>query len=167
MKLWLGFGMRWGGAVWLLVGLLAALSEREAGAITAVAGVSASVGPSCTITTTPVAFGAYTGTQIDSVGSVTAYCVNGTNWTIGLGPGTGQGATTYNRSMTAGPYRLSYSLYSDAARTKIWGNNAGIDTVSGVGDGTPQIISVYGRVPAGNVPGVGIYADTVVASITF
>jgi len=159
--------MRSIGAVWPLVGLLAAFSAREAIAITAVAGVSARVGPSCTIATTPVAFGAYTGAQIDSVGSVTAYCVNGTNWTIGLGPGTGQGATTYNRSMTAGPYHLSYSLYSDAARTKVWGNNPGIDTVSGVGDGTPQSVNVYGRVPAGNLPGVGIYADTVVASITF
>jgi spore coat protein U-like protein len=98
---------------------------------------------------------------------VTAYCVNGTNWTIALGAGTGSGATPYNRSMTAGPYHLAYALYSDAARTKIWGNTAGTDTVSGVGDGTPQIVSVYGRVPAGALPGVGIYADTVVASITF
>lgn len=159
--------MRSTGPVWLFLGLIAALASRPAGATTAVAGVSASVGPSCSITTTPVSFGPFTGTQIDSVGSVTAYCVNGTNWTIGLGAGTGPGATPYNRSMTAGPYHLAYALYSDAARTRIWGNTAGTDTVSGVGDGTPQVISVYGRVPAGTLPGVGNYADTVVASITF
>jgi len=159
--------MRLTGPVWMFGALIASLASRPALATSAAAGVSASVGPSCSITTTPVAFGPYTGTQIDTAGSVTAYCVNGTNWTIALGPGTGPGATPYNRSMTAGPYHLAYALYSDAARTKIWGNTAGTDTVSGVGDGTPQIVSVYGRVPAGALPGVGIYADTVVASITF
>jgi spore coat protein U-like protein len=159
--------MRSTGAIWLFMGLAAGLAARPAAATTGVAGVSAIVGPSCTISTTPVAFGPYTGTQIDSAGSVTAYCVNGTNWTIALGAGTGPGATPYNRSMTAGPYHLGYALFSDAARTKVWGNSAGTDTVSGVGDGTPQIISVYGRVPAGTLPGVGDYADTVIASITF
>jgi spore coat protein U-like protein len=114
-----------------------------------------------------VSFGPYTGAQIDTAGSVTAYCVNGTNWTIALGAGTGPGATPYNRSMTAGSYHLGYALYSDAARTRIWGNTVGTDTVSGIGDGTPQVISVYGRIPAGPLPGVGNYADTVIASISF
>lgn len=140
-------------------------SAASAGTATANLGVSASVAATCTISASPVAFGAYSGSQLDATGSVTANCVTGTAWTIGLGAGNGTGATDSNRKMTSGGNTLSYALYSDSGRTTNWGNSTG--TISGTGTGGSQNNTVYGRIVAGTVPAAGTYTDTVVATINF
>lgn len=142
-------------------------SAASAGSATANLGVTANIVATCSITTSPVAFGAYSGAQIDATGTVTANCLNGTPWTIALGTGTGSGATTSTRKMTSGANTLGYALYSDSARTSNWGNSAGIDTLAGTGTGSSQSQTVYGRIPAGTVPAAGTYTDTVVATINF
>jgi spore coat protein U-like protein len=130
-------------------------------------GVSASVAATCAITTSAVAFGAYSGTQIDATGTVTANCVIGTPWTIGLGAGAGSGATVSNRKMTSGANTLPYALYSDAGHSQNWGNTIGTDTLAGTGTGGTDGHTVYGRLPTGSVPAAGSYTDTVVATINF
>jgi len=142
-------------------------SAASAGSATANLGISASVAATCTISTSAVAFGAYSGAQVDASGTVTANCVIGTPWTIGLGTGTGTGATTSNRKMTSGANTLSYALFSDSTRTTNWGNAIGTDTVAGTGTGASQNQTVYGRIAAGTVPAAGSYSDTVVATINF
>jgi spore coat protein U-like protein len=140
-------------------------TAASAGTATANLGVSASVAATCTISATPVAFGAYSGSQLDATGSVTANCVTGTAWTIGLGAGNGSGATDSSRKMTSGANTLGYALYSDAGRTTNWGNSTG--TISGTGTGGSQNNTVYGRIPSGTPPAAGSYTDTIVATINF
>lgn len=142
-------------------------SAASAGSANATLGVSASVSATCTISTSAVAFGAYSGTQVDATGTVTANCVTGTAWTIGLGTGAGSGATTSNRKMSSGTNTLGYTLYSDSGRTTNWGNAIGVDTVAGTGTGASQNQTVYGRIAQGTAPAAGSYADTVVATINF
>ena len=154
----------------IAVGLCAAAgiaSTASAGSATANLGVSASIAATCTISTSAVAFGAYSGTQVDATGTVTANCINGTPWTIGLGTGTGSGATTSNRKMTSGANTLGYGLFSDSTHSTNWGNSVGVDTVAGTGSGSSQNQTVYGSIPTGTIPAAGSYADTVVATINF
>ena len=69
--------------------------------------------------------------------------------------------------MAAGSGRLGYFLYQDTGRTTVWGNTAATGiTQAGTGLlGTA--INVYGSIPINqNVP-VGIYLDTVVATVSF
>jgi len=142
-------------------------SAASAGSATANLGVSASIAATCTISTSAVAFGVYSGSLVDATGTVTANCINGTAWTIGLGTGTGSGATTSNRKMTSGANTLGYALYSDAGRTQNWGNTIGADTLAGIGTGASDSHIVYGRIAAGTVPAPGNYSDTVLATINF
>ncbi|MBW8744377.1 MAG: spore coat U domain-containing protein [Sphingomonas sp.] len=152
------------------VGLCAAAgiaSAASAGSATANLDISASVVAACTIDTTPVVFGTYSGAQVDATGTVTANCVLGTAWTIGLGAGSGTGATTSTRKMTSGANTLAYSLYTDATHSTNWGNSGPSDMVAGTGTGSSQAQTVYGRIAQGTIAPPGNYADTVVATINF
>jgi spore coat protein U-like protein len=127
----------------------------------------------CTISTAPVSFGSYdvlSATPRDSTGSVTFRCSLPVAVTIDLGPG--QNASTFfPRYMTKGsPPLLGYNLFTDAARSTIWGDgSAGTSRYSN--NSPPALtnvtLTVYGRIPAGNDVTAGSYADTVVATITF
>lgn len=142
--------------------------------------VSASVTATCTIATAPVAFGEYdptSETDLDSSGSVTVLCTNGTPGYITLGEGSNpDGASTADlplRQMAggaAGAGRLAYQLYSEATYTDVWGNTS-TTGVEHEGDGAEETLTVYGRIPAEqNViagSGATAYADTVVATVTF
>lgn len=104
----------------------------------------------------------------DAGSAVTVQCTNTTPYNIGLNSGIGTGATVGNRIMTGpGNATIGYSLYKTAARTTVWGNTVGTDTVSGVGNGLAQAYPVYGRVPAQATPAAGTYTDTVTATITY
>ncbi|WP_409528142.1 spore coat protein U domain-containing protein [Rhizobium sp.] len=39
--------------------------------------------------------------------------------------------------------------------------------VTGTGTGSPQTLTVYGRVPAQNTPAPGTYSDTVVVTVSY
>jgi spore coat protein U-like protein len=134
--------------------------------------VTATVTSNCTVSTTPVAFGSIdviAGTNADATGGVTVTCTNGTGWSAAAGVGGGAGATFASRKMTAGANLLNYTLYTDAARTSVWGDGSGTTaTVSNTGSGAAQAFTVYGRVPLGQttVPAGG-YSDTVAVTITY
>lgn len=142
--------------------------------------VSASVTATCTIATTPVAFGVYDPTSVtdhDGTGTVTVLCTNGTPGYVTLGEGaTPDGASTPAvpvRQMVggaAGAGLLTYHLYSEATRTDVWGNT-GTTGLNHVGDGTATALTVYGTIPAQQnvIAGSGgtAYADTVVATVEF
>ena len=131
--------------------------------------VSAAVGAACSLSATDLAFGNYSGSPIDATSTISVNCTNATPYNVGLDTGIAPGATVTNRSMTGpGPAQLNYKLLSDAARTVNWGNTVGIDTVSGTGTGTPQLLTVYGQLPA-NETGLqpGTYSDMITATITF
>jgi spore coat protein U-like protein len=72
--------------------------------------------------------------------------------------------------MANGANLLSYGLYTDGARTSLWGD--GIDassaTISGTGSGAAQENIIYGRVASGqtSLP-AGSYDDTVAVTVTY
>jgi spore coat protein U-like protein len=157
----------------LVLALGAAFGAASAAAANATANldVSASVANLCTVTTSPVAFGAYvpSGGNVDQTGAINVSCTGGTPYGITLGAGLGSLATVTTRKMTsttpAGT--LNYALYSDSAG----GTNWGATPVSGTGAGlaTPVVHTVFGRIPGGQTTVVASpsYLDTVVVSVAY
>jgi len=130
--------------------------------------LTATVQAKCAVSANSLAFGNYTGAQLDSTTTITATCTNTTPYNVGLNAGTATGATVTTRKMT-GPSGalLNYSLFRDSGRTLNWGNTIGTDTVSGTGNGTAQSITVYGRIPAAQRPTPGSYNDTITVTLTY
>ncbi|MES2959430.1 MAG: spore coat U domain-containing protein [Pseudomonadota bacterium] len=130
--------------------------------------VTASVVATCSVSATDVAFGTYTGAQLDGSGSISVTCTNLLPYTVELNAGIGAGSTVASRLMT-GPssQTISYSLYQNAGRTTLWGTTAATQSVAGTGIGTAQALTVYGRAPAAQTPGVGSYSDTITVTVTY
>jgi spore coat protein U-like protein len=137
--------------------------------------VTATVVANCLISTTAVTFGNYdpisanASANVDAQGTVSTTCTAGSSPTItlaqGANPAGGSTAAAPLRQMANGSSRLSYYLYSDAARTAVWGDT-GVATP--VQDGaTPKTNTVYGRIPFGQITPVGDYTDIVTATVTF
>jgi spore coat protein U-like protein len=161
----------------LLVGLGAAavaaglpLSQAAAATATTTFAVTAVVVTTCSITATPMTFGDYSGVQLDGTATLNTTCSTGTPYSIGLNAGTAPTATVTTRQMTptAGTELLNYALSQDAGHTINWGNTPGTDTPAPVtGNGTPQAVTVFGRIPAGQFIQAGEYSDTITVTLTF
>lgn len=121
----------------------------------------------CSISSTgALAFGAYdpfATTPLDSTSQVVYRCTPAPRIRISLDAG-GSGSFAA-RELRRGADVLRYNLYLDAARTVVWGDGTGGSatgpqvTVRGAG-GTVTAY-VFGRIPAGQDPVPGTYADTV------
>ena len=108
------------------------------------------------------------GSDIDATSDVIVQCTASTPFSLGLSAGAGSGATVANRLMTSpAGATISYSLYTTAAHSTVWGNTVGTDRQTGTGTGAPQTFTVYGRVPAQTTPAVGVYTDTVTATLNY
>ena len=130
--------------------------------------VSTSVASTCTISTTPLSFGSYTGVLSQAMASGTITCTNTTPYNVGLSAGLSTGATVTSRKMTGpGGALLAYSLFSDAGHTINWGVTVGTDTVHMVGNGLGQPVTVYGQIPAGQYFAPGLYSDTITVTVTY
>lgn len=153
------------------------VAAAHAGSANADLSVSASVSANCTISTAPIAFGAYdpvsanASTPLDASGSVSVTCTNGAAATIILGQGSAPDAGSSDdaplRRMQDGQgNHLAYKLFSDAAMSATWGNS-GPSGVAHTGTGMEAQLTVFARVEGGqNVP-AGAYNDTVVATVMF
>lgn len=107
-------------------------------------------------------------TAITSTSTIGVQCTNTTPYNIGLNAGAGTGATVATRRMTSGSgATVVYELFRDPARSQIWGNTAGTDTLAGIGNGAVQSLTVYGRVPPQTTPAAGSYTDTVQVTVTY
>jgi spore coat protein U-like protein len=110
--------------------------------------VTAVVAKNCLVTASNLNFGNYTGTaEVDVDSAVAVRCTLGTPFTVRLSAGTGNYAT---RLMLSGVNSLQYNLYTDGARTNVFGDTtAGTFQVADVGDGladTAEIsVPVHGR----------------------
>lgn len=66
---------------------------------------------------------------------------------------------------------MSYDLYRDAGRSQVFGQTAGVDTLSVSVSGIPNNgsktvpINLWGRIPALQAVGVGSYTDSVVITV--
>jgi spore coat protein U-like protein len=135
--------------------------------------VTATVAPTCKLTAGPtLAFGTLNPLANNDVqGNIAWVCTNGFNTLIKLGGG-GSGSISA-RTMKAGALVLPYQLYTDAARTTVFGDGTagGGSTVpvSGAGYASSANVTVYGRVAqaAAGAASVGSYSDTVLVTVVF
>lgn len=137
----------------------------------------------CTVTAVGVNFGVYDPyltAPDDSVGEIAVTCthVSGpaidVRYTVTLS--TGGGGSFAPRRLRAGTALLGYNLWSDPARSSIWGNgSSGTVIVSGllkvgpgVGNGVRTAVHpIYGRIPALQDAAEGDYLDSIVATLTY
>lgn len=133
----------------------------------------------CDTSASGVAFGTYppfSASPTDSTGTVTVTCTPTVlgllvSYTIALS--TGNSGNYAARSMSSGASTLNYQLYTDAARSTVWGDgSAGTATIS---DGytidllapVTRNYTVYGRIPALQPANPGAYSDTIVVTVTY
>ena len=153
----------------LIAVAVAVLSAAQARAATSTAAfaVSVTVQASCQITATALGFSTYVGALDEASSTLTLTCTDTTSYSVGLSAGSTPGAAVGTRQMVNGTARLAYGLFSDAGRSINWGNTPGTDAVAGTGNGSAQVLTVYGRVAAGQLVKPGTYSDTVIATVTY
>lgn len=157
---------------------LGSTALAQAGTATANLTVQITITASCTINAATLDFGSNPGTtlvaaNVDASTTVSVTCTNGSPYSIGMDNGTN--ASGSQRRMRSGSNFLNYNLYVDAARTNAWTTAASASTCTtanscalGTGNGSPQSVSIYGRVPSiGTAPPTGTYTDTVTMTITY
>jgi len=157
----------------LAMGMIGLGQASYAATATGTMTVTATVSSTCVVGASSLAFSSATSAAIaagnvDATGTVTVNCTTGSPYTISLDAGTGTGATVATRKMSSGAQLLSYSVYTTAARTTVWGDGtASSGTVTGTGSGTSQSISAYGRIFAGQVVTAATYSDTINVTVTY
>jgi spore coat protein U-like protein len=108
--------------------------------------------------------------NIDQTTTLTVTCTNGAPYNVGLDAGSVSGSTVAARllqSPATGTPTVGFQLYRDSARSLVWGQTVGTDTLGGTGTGAAQTLTVYGRVAPQNTPAAGTYSSTVTTTITF
>jgi spore coat protein U-like protein len=135
---------------------------------------NASVAAQCNVSAANLSFGTVNpvSSQVDATTALTVNCTKNSAYTVGLDAGTTTGATIAQRKMANGADIMNYNLYTDAARTTIWGNSAVAPlwvAGSGAGLGIAQTLTVYGRVASGQTNlAVGNYQEnTITVTVTY
>lgn len=122
----------------------------------------------CEIDVLPLHFGAINplhANASDSATSLTVTCETSTSYTVALGEGS---ASFADRRMQSAAHTLAYNLYTDASRNVVWGDGtAGTLTVAGSDDGSTATHTIYARVPAQPQAAPGVYADSIVVTVSF
>jgi len=154
-----------------LAGIGATCSALAATAVTGLA-VTATVLTTCVAAATPVVFGNYALTALDTTGLITVTCSPDVlTYTVALDAGTGTLATTSARKLSFGLNTLNYALYLDGNRTLHWGNTQNTDTAAAGAAtttvGTVKTFTVYGRLHANQTTAAGVYSDTVQVTVTY
>ncbi|MGX6960635.1 MAG: spore coat U domain-containing protein [Rickettsia endosymbiont of Pentastiridius leporinus] len=158
-------------AIICLIMLVAGFTKTFASPATATFTVNATILSLCVITNAQnLNFGNYLSTA-DSLAqsNITLTCTPGSSYKVGLNAGATAGATVLTRQMkgVGTPTNLlSYSLYKDAARLNNWGN-VNPDWQTGTAGLTPVVLTVYGKIPAGQNSAVDTYLDTITITLTF
>lgn len=101
----------------------------------------------------------------DQSGSMTLQCPPGTSWQVDMGQGN-HFQTTRRMSNGASGF-VSYVLYQDPSRTRLWGSTTGGSTASGTASSASEQIPIYGRIPLQGGVSTGDYSDTVVVTVTY
>ena len=131
---------------------------------------------SCSISLTPLAFGIYnplTASPLDTVGTISIACSSpdpaASTFTVSLSGGNSGDVNA--RRMMSGSHPLYYNIYTNAARTTIWGSDSG-GGASVTASFPPTVRSerkfnMYGRIPAQQNAWVGTYIDIVTVTVAY
>lgn len=106
-------------------------------------------------------------TEVDGNGSgnISVRCSPGSDATLTIVGGLNDGAIAGgNRALSNGSLYVPYDIYSDAGLTNVLTNSA---TIPVTGDGTAQVVHIYGE--ALGAPGLtpGTYTDTISVTLDF
>ncbi|QSB45073.1 SCPU domain-containing protein [Altererythrobacter sp. FM1] len=128
--------------------------------------VSLNVSSACSVTAEPLSFGSVTALDaaIDASSPTTVKCTPNANYTVNVGYGSNAGAGTVRKLKSSAGDEVSYALYTDATRTTEWTPTSGR---TGVGNGSDQSMTIYGRVPSQAAVPAGNYTDSVVVTVTY
>lgn len=139
----------------------------------------------CTVSATPHAFGSYSplsASPVDSTATISVTCVGITilflvtldvDYTINLSKG---GAGSYSpRYMSLLTNHLTYNLYTDSARSIVWGDGTGgTSTKTGSIHGTGLLFTsvtdnhtIYGRIPGSQNISAGAYTDIITVTVNY
>jgi spore coat protein U-like protein len=125
----------------------------------------------CTLSATAVAFGTYDVFQVgptDSTGTITYRCGNNDhNIRIEISSGTSGSFT--NRTLKRATESLLYNLFYGGF-TQVWGDGTGGTTTffeNNPPNNKDVVLTVYGRITAGQDVSVGSYTDTVVVTLEY
>lgn len=156
-------------AVALVAISLVANTALAQSTVTANMPVTITIENACEISTAPTTldFGTHgvLSANVDSTSEIGVTCTTGAVYDIGLDGG---GSGDINaRVMTLGTEDVGYQLYQEAARTTVWGETVGTDTLASTGTGIEQQFTVFGRVPPQATPPAGTYTDTVLVTVTY
>jgi len=127
----------------------------------------------CIISATSVNFGSYDVFSLPSVpndsgvGSVSVGCASGGGKIFPVTLSPGQSGSYAARTMNNGLSLLTYNLYTDSARTIVWGDGSGGSSSMEIPKKSTRKFTVYGRIPGGQDAAVGIYTDLIVATVIF
>lgn len=129
--------------------------------------VDATVTPMCLVTTEAVNFGAQgiLKGNVDASGAVLVTCTPETGYSISLNGGNAAAPPTA-RKMSKGGHTITYGLYRNSERDLPWGDTEGT-TAAGIGTGSTQSHTVFGRVSPQSTPPAGTYTDTVVVVVDY
>lgn len=134
--------------------------------------------PTCTVEGRDVEFSVYNPfapAPNDSTGSVVIRCdcflfgCGDFAYSVSLTAGQSGNPERRRMSRVGGFQTLDYQLYSDPARTRVWGS--GFDAVTRIWErddfGETRILPVYGRMPARQSAAPGIYGDAPLVLMVF
>ncbi len=159
-------------AVLGMIGAMVAPFSAHAGSKIATFDVSMKIVADCTIGANSMDFGQNQGVitaAVSANSTINVTCTNTTPYNVGLNAGTGTGSSGTTRYMAgsgANTGTVKFNLYQ-APGAALWGNTQGTDTVSGVGNGNAQTLTVYGEIPVQATPAPDSYKSTVTATISF
>ena len=154
-------------AVLAMIGMGAATSQTVD---TTTFQVRATVVPVCTIQANNVDFGTYNAavaTPTDATSTITVRCTLSTPFRVLLNGGSTAGGTIMNRLMSNGTSTVGYQLFTDNARTSVWGDGAQGMGHSGVGTGTSTSLTVFARMSPNQFVQAGVYTDLVTATLEY
>ena len=136
----------------------------------------AGINCNCSISATALGFGSYTpSATLDSTNVISITCsalLAGFNVGYDIQLSTGNSGNYSTRTMADGGHTLNYNIYTNGARSTIWGDgSSGTSIVSdsyllNLISATRQY-TAYGRIPAGQNPYAGTYQDTIIATVIF
>jgi len=125
----------------------------------------------CTVSTVGVSFGNYNPLNTaatDATGSITISCPL-EDVRVEVQMSQGSAGSFFPRQMSNGGFTLDYNLYIDANRKSIWGDGTGkTQTLSKQRINRTSVTwTVYGRIPALQMPTDGMYSDTVSVTVWY
>ncbi len=159
-----------------IVASLLALSAPSlfAASITASMDVSATVTGNCRVSVTNLSFGdydplgAHTLSSLDASATLDLLCTKDLAVVVSLDQGQHPASTRSVRQLEMGTNHLDYQLYRDPARQAIWAEGEFGERVAGTGlVSSPVAVTVFGRIPGGQVVPAGAYTDVVTARVDF